>query len=141
MYLHQELGYALHEVHEEADRIEHAVSPRFIEAIARKLGDPELDPHGDPIPRVDGTITYRDLQPLATWQPDTPGVVARLRTHDAAMLKHLLDQGFRLGARVEVLSHAPFDELVTVLVDGQERVVGSAMSSCILLDAVSDECV
>ncbi|MBC7813828.1 MAG: metal-dependent transcriptional regulator, partial [Burkholderiales bacterium] len=50
LYLVEELGYLLPEVHEEAERLEHAVSERFIEAVATKLGKPAVDPHGDPIP-------------------------------------------------------------------------------------------
>src|SRR5690606_677387 len=56
LYLMRELGYALQEVHAEAENLEHAVSDRFIEAIDSKMGNPDIDPHGDPIPSVDGTI-------------------------------------------------------------------------------------
>ncbi|MEO0564594.1 MAG: metal-dependent transcriptional regulator, partial [Chloroflexota bacterium] len=65
LYLMEELGYALHEVHDEAEVLEHHVSDRFIAAIAHKLGDPDVDPHGDPIPGVDGVMVQRELLPLS----------------------------------------------------------------------------
>src|SRR5215213_1169607 len=71
LYLVQELQYALHEVHDEADKLEHAVSDRFIAAIDAKLGNPEFDPHGDPIPTEDGMITRRELCPLSELPLDT----------------------------------------------------------------------
>ncbi len=53
-YLCSHLGYAWDEVHAEAERLEHVVSDRFIEAICDLLGHPEVDPHGDPIPDACG---------------------------------------------------------------------------------------
>ena len=49
-FLAEVLGYALHEVHEEAERLEHATSADFVERVDRLLGHPQFDPHGDPIP-------------------------------------------------------------------------------------------
>ena len=49
-FLVRELGFAPHEVHPEAERLEHAASDDVVEAMARVLGAPELDPHGAPIP-------------------------------------------------------------------------------------------
>ncbi|HEV8044053.1 MAG TPA: iron dependent repressor, metal binding and dimerization domain protein [Rubrobacter sp.] len=51
-----QLGYSWEDVHEEAEKLEHAVSDRFTERLAELLGHPDHDPHGDPIPAVDGTL-------------------------------------------------------------------------------------
>lgn len=56
-WLVRELGYRWDEVHDEAEELEHAVSDRFVDRIAERLGQPERDPHGDPIPSVDGRVT------------------------------------------------------------------------------------
>lgn len=55
-FLHQVLGYPWDEVHQEAERLEHFISERFEERIAAKLGNPEFDPHGHPIPALDGSM-------------------------------------------------------------------------------------
>jgi DtxR family Mn-dependent transcriptional regulator len=136
LYLVEELGYALQEVHQEAEALEHAVSDYFVESIATKLGDPELDPHGDPIPAADGTIIRRDLSPLTDWPLEKPAQVCRIKTYDPDMLKHILSRGFKLNAVISILSRDPFDGPVIVQVDGEERVVGHRAAQCILVAPV-----
>jgi DtxR family Mn-dependent transcriptional regulator len=135
LYLVTELGYELHEVHDEAEALEHAVSDRFIEAIARKLGHPDLDPHGDPIPSAEGVVTERDLTRLSAWPEGRAGIVARLTTDNPDMLRHILERGFRLNAPVEVLARDPFDGPLTIRLDGEERVVGHAVADTVLVEA------
>src|SRR5260370_25484062 len=57
LYLVQSLGYSWDEVHEEAERLEHHISEKLEARIAAALGNPEIDPHGDPIPALDRTNT------------------------------------------------------------------------------------
>ena len=86
------LDYGWNEVHDEAERLEHAVSELMVERIDRLLGHPDADPHGDPIPRADGTLTPPpDTVVLADAGPGSwlvvrisdvdPGVLDRLRAH------------------------------------------------------------
>jgi DtxR family Mn-dependent transcriptional regulator len=139
LYLVEELGYAPYEVHEEAERLEHAVSDRFVEEIARRLGDPAVDPHGDPIPAANGTIISRDLKPLTELPTHMIARVSRFETSSSEMLRHILDRGFSLNARVEVLARDPFDGPITVLIDGQERVIGHNVAASILLEVHNGE--
>ncbi|MCK6578424.1 MAG: metal-dependent transcriptional regulator [Anaerolineae bacterium] len=134
LYLVRELGYQLHEVHGEAEDLEHAVSDRFVEAIAKKLGDPVIDPHGDPIPSADGTLLYRHLMPLSELEPGRGGVIAQLKTSDPEMLQHMLDRGFPLQGRVEVIARDPFQGPTMALVNGIQRVVGYHVAECILIE-------
>src|SRR5690606_39662163 len=76
-YLVSELGYTWDEVHAEADALEHAVSDRLIERIAAKLGNPERDPHGDPIPTSDGAVNEAPLRILDELEPGAVGEIAR----------------------------------------------------------------
>lgn len=134
LYLVQELGYALHEVHDEAENLEHAVSDRFIEALAQKLGDPSVDPHGDPIPTADGIVPQRQLLPLSQLAQRVTASVSRLTADSPDMLQHMLDRGFKLDAHVEVIAHDPFDGPITALVDGQQRVIGHSVAACIWVE-------
>ena len=59
LFLHHSLGYNWDEVHDEAEKLEHAISETFEERIAKALGNPEIDPHGHPIPRKDGSMPER----------------------------------------------------------------------------------
>jgi len=134
LYLVTELGYELHEVHAEAEALEHAVSDRFIEALAGKLDDPDIDPHGDPIPSAEGVVAQRDLTRLSDLPEGRPGHVARLTTDNPDMLRHILERGFRLNAPVEVLARDPFDGPLTIRLDGEERVVGHAVADTVLIE-------
>ena len=133
LYLVRELSYELREVHGEAERLEHAVSDHFVEAIARKLGNPHLDPHGDPIPSPEGVIDEQPLQPLTELAPGVKATIARLKTNDSEMLQHMLDRGFRLNARIEVVERDPFNGPITALVDGKRRVIGHHVAENILV--------
>ncbi len=134
LYLVQELGYALHEVHNEAEKLEHAVSDRFIDALAHKLGDPLVDPHGDPIPSAEGVVQERHLLPLSQLPQRVPASVSRLTADSPDMLQHMLDRGFKLDANVQVLAHDPFDGPITALVDGEQRVIGHSVAACIWVE-------
>src|ERR687889_1664012 len=63
-FLLKHLAYSWQEVHEEAERLEHAVSDGFTERLAEFLGHPDQDPHGDPIPAADGTLAAEESSPL-----------------------------------------------------------------------------
>jgi DtxR family Mn-dependent transcriptional regulator len=134
LYLVNELGYALHEVHDEAENLEHAVSDRFIEAIAARLDDPVTDPHGDPIPTANGEIAQRDLARLSEWPLEQPAIVARIKSADQGMLQYILDHGFRLEALVQVTAREPFNGPLTAQVDGATQVIGTQVADCILVE-------
>ena len=113
-YLAEQLGYDWTEVHDEADRLEHHISEEFERRVAQQLGEPEIDPHGDPIPN-------ETLDPVDEDRGDTLGeraegeevVVARVRDRDPEELAYLSDAGLTPGTRLVVEEVAPID-MVTV---------------------------
>lgn len=137
LYLVKELGYALQEVHEDAEHLEHAVSDRFIEAIADKLDNPEFDPHGDPIPAVDGTMIIRDLQPLSELPLNTPAHIAQFVSENPDMLQYMLDKGFALNQSVTVIERDPFEGPVTIKLDNQQTVIGHQVATAILAEVAA----
>ncbi len=132
LYLVRELGYELHEVHTEAEELEHAVSERFIEALAKKLGEPEFDPHGDPIPAADGT--FSEALPLITLV-DAPvpsyAKIAHINTSNPEMIQYLIDRGFRLDQSIQIIAQDPFEGPLTVCIEGEKRVIGYQAAECI----------
>ncbi len=133
LFLVQALGYTWDEVHEEADRLEHAVSERLIQRIAEYLGDPRYDPHGDPIPSPEGAIQKRELTPLAEWPVGETGHVARLRDQSPEMLRYLADKGLVIGAEVHVVKRDPFDGPLTLEINGDEQVIGLQVAHYVLM--------
>jgi DtxR family Mn-dependent transcriptional regulator len=134
LFLVHDLGYELHEVHEEAENLEHAVSDRFISALATRLGDPTIDPHGDPIPGVDGTVTERQLLSLADLPLNCTAKVSRFVTHDNDVLQFTLSKGFKLQSEVRVLSRDPFEGPLQVAIDAQNVVISHALADAILVE-------
>ncbi|MGH8622120.1 MAG: metal-dependent transcriptional regulator [Burkholderiales bacterium] len=129
VYLIDRLGYDWDTVHEEAEHLEHAVSDRLIERMARALGDPPYDPHGAPIPTATGEIEEAELTPLA----DAPvGAVVELRQvedNDPELLRYLASQGLTPGIRVTVTERQPFNGPTIVRLNGEPRVVGRELAS------------
>lgn len=123
-YLVEFLGYSWDTVHEEAERLEHAVSDTMVERMATALGNPVVDPHGDPIPTVDGSIH----EPACTALSDVPvGETVEIhRVHESQpeRLRYIASLGLRPGVRVRVLDRQPFDDLVTIEVGGDQHVIG-----------------
>jgi len=133
LFLVEALGYTWDEVHDEAERLEHALSERLAERIAEYLGDPPYDPHGDPIPSAAGDIAARVLTSLAAWPPGARGRVERLRDQSPEMLRYLASKGLVVGAEVEVLRRDPFDGPLTLRVGAQEQVIGQNVAQVVLL--------
>jgi DtxR family Mn-dependent transcriptional regulator len=100
-FLAEVLGYAWDEVHDEAERLEHAVSDDFLDRVDRLLGHPRFDPHGDPIPAADGRFTLPETVELGA---AAPGVhrVARVADVDPGALAELSRLGVMPGVLLEV---------------------------------------
>ncbi len=118
-FMIRRLGYRWDEVHEEAEALEHAVSDRFAERLAGLLGHPSHDPHGDPIPRPDGSLPATPDLPLAEVADGARLRVARLRSQDAAVLGHLAELGIEPGAVVTVVDREPHGGMVRLEVAGR----------------------
>lgn len=102
LYLVRELGYDWEEVHEEAERLEHHLSPRLTERIMAKLGNPEFDPHGDPIPRADGCLPARETISLADCPLGREMLVFRVLDQGPEQLAFLKEHGLMPGSRVSL---------------------------------------
>ncbi|MEP6746057.1 MAG: metal-dependent transcriptional regulator, partial [Gemmatimonadota bacterium] len=130
-YLVAFLGYDWVSVHDEAERLEHAVSDALIERMAQALGHPSVDPHGDPIPAADGTIAEVVYTPL-TELPAGPATVRRVQAEDGERLRYLADIGLVPGAAVTVVAVAPFAGPVTVQIGERTQVIGRELGDQVL---------
>ncbi len=128
LYLSEALGMSWDRVHEEAEVLEHAISPALSELIADKLGNPTHDPHGDPIPTADGEIDETPTRPLADLQPGEQGIFVRVSDSDPDMLRYLAQRGIAPGDRFEVLEREPFEGPLTVRFGARSHVLGGALT-------------
>jgi DtxR family Mn-dependent transcriptional regulator len=118
LYLYQELGYPWDEVHAEAERLEHVISEEFEDRVAALLGDPAVDPHGQPIPRKDGSCPEPAGVALATLGEGLTVEVVRVSDDDPDLLRYLGALGIMPGARLTLLARGPFGGPLTVRIGG-----------------------
>jgi DtxR family transcriptional regulator, Mn-dependent transcriptional regulator len=123
-YLVEFLGYSWDTVHEEAEQLEHAVSDTMIERMAAALGNPTVDPHGDPIPSADGSIHELASTPLLDVPVGETVEIHRVHESQPERLRYIASLGLRPGVEVTVLDRQPFDDLVTIEVGGERQVIG-----------------
>jgi DtxR family Mn-dependent transcriptional regulator len=132
LFLVESLGMGWDEVHAEAEVLEHVLSDELEELIAAKLGDPTLDPHGDPIPSrelaIADDVGTRDLYQL---EPGDHGTFVRVSDADPKMLRYLTERGITPGERLEVIERQPFDGPLSVRVGKRVYVLGSTLARAI----------
>jgi len=113
-FLNEVLDYPWEEVHDEAERLEHAVSARFVEAVDTLLERPETDPHGAPIPQRDGTMNEPRYASLDQIQAPARVTVRRVRDGDAELLRYFGRVGIRPGASVDVIEQSEHEGPLSV---------------------------
>ena len=131
-YLHEALGFSWDEVHEEAEILEHAVSERLLNRLDKVLGYPTRDPHGDPIPRADGSSAEIPGVPLDTHPVGNGGEVERLPDRDPQALRAWEEVGLVPGAYVVVLA-SETGGIVVSLEDGQMVHIEDTQASGIIV--------
>jgi DtxR family transcriptional regulator, Mn-dependent transcriptional regulator len=128
LYLAQALGMPWDRVHAEAEVLEHAISEEVSELIAAALGNPTHDPHGDPIPTVDGVIEDRPTKPLDELEPGDAGTFVRVSDSDSEMLRYLSERGILPGDAFEVVEKEPFDGPLSVRFGTELHVLGGTLT-------------
>lgn len=122
------LGLDWTEAHEEAHRLEHALSPKVEDRLAAILGMPSTCPHGNPIPGMAGPSATHPF-PLDQAKEGTTVVVERITEEaeaDRKLLAHLWQNGVRPGTRLAIQEVAPWAGTITTVSDGRTIVLGLA---------------
>ena len=141
-YLTTKLGYDWDSVHDEAERLEHAVSDELIERMAMALGSPRYDPHGAPIPAKDGTIENPSYISLAEVPVGGFAEFRMVSDKDAERLRFIGSLGLKPGVSFEVLARQPFRGPTTIGLAGsavKEQVIGHELAESLLCVEVERE--
>jgi DtxR family Mn-dependent transcriptional regulator len=134
LFLVQVLSMNWSEVHEEAEKLEHAVSERLIDRIDEMLGRPAVDPHGDPIPGPEGTLQRQSYPDLLSSPLDTPLAVIRVTDQDAEFLRFIEQRGLKPGQRIRIESRDPTSDSVTLRSEtGLQTTIGTRAASKLLV--------
>ena len=140
LYLMEALGYSWDEVHAEAEKLEHVISESLEERIANFLGDPELDPHGDPIPTKEGRIAASAGKRLSALGVGQTGRIIRVVDEDPELLRYLTELGLRPQAMVIVTARAPFGGPVHVETDGgAPQALGDKVAESVYVELLGEK--
>jgi DtxR family Mn-dependent transcriptional regulator len=134
LFLAKTLELTWDEVHEEAEHMEHAVSDLLVDRIDVFLGYPEVDPHGDPIPRADGSLESRASQTLANCQDGDAFRFVRVVDQSPEFLRFLSQSKLLIGAEGEVVANRLEAGVITVATGGETTTLGLEAARKILVD-------
>ncbi len=134
LFLVRTLELSWDEVHEEAENMEHAVSDRLVDRIDAYLGYPDVDPHGDPIPKADGTVMPRSGAILSGVSAGTSVKVVRVLDQSSSFLKQLTEDGIEIGTTAEVIA-AGSDQLKLSMEQGRILTLSADLASRILVES------
>jgi DtxR family Mn-dependent transcriptional regulator len=136
LFLVQTLQLTWDEVHEEAENMEHAVSDLLVDRIDTYLGYPVSDPHGDPIPRADGTFTAVAASRMDEWPSNQPFRIARVLDQSPEFLRYLGEVGLTLGAIATITGCNHAAGLFTIKLDQQSITLAATAAARILITRV-----
>lgn len=140
-YLMEKLGYDWDSVHQEAERLEHAVSDELIERMAMALGNPRYDPHGAPIPTVTGEVEQLHQVPLVDIPVGETAQLKMVSDEDPERLRFIASLGLRPGVTFQLVGRQPFHGPLTIRVAGSSRdqVVGYELARGLYCAVVPQE--
>ncbi|MCC6935124.1 MAG: metal-dependent transcriptional regulator [Thermomicrobiales bacterium] len=131
LYLAEALGYSWDEVHDEAERLEHTISEEFEARIDAALGYPTIDPHGDPIPSMSGSVPQVSNDRLSSLAVGDAGTISRVTDDDPDKLRYLGSIGLYPEVRIVLLERLPFGGPLRLDVNGEEHFLGAELADSI----------
>ena len=134
LFLVEVLNYPWHEIHDEADRLEHFTSEKLERRLDEALGFPRKDPHGDVIPRTDGSIERVEYRSLSEVKSGETVTVARVSDASAQVLQYASRLGIGLKRRIKVKEHVEFDGSLRVEIGHKQQFVSAKLAENIFVE-------
>jgi DtxR family Mn-dependent transcriptional regulator len=135
LFLVKSLGMTWDEVHAEAEVLEHALSEELEELIAAKLGNPTVDPHGDPIPSRELKLAETPALALTELEPGDKATFVRISDAEPEMLRFLGERGIVPGTKLELVERQPFDGPLFVRVGRKVHPLGAVLARAMRVEA------
>jgi DtxR family Mn-dependent transcriptional regulator len=132
-FLSKTLSLSWDEVHEEAEHMEHAVSDALVDRIDAYLGHPATDPHGDPIPKPDGTIAATADRPLSECSAGDNFRVARVADQSPEFLRYLSQTGLEIGTQGSLVSVDRASDIMTIKIANQNKTLPRAVAAKLMV--------
>ena len=136
-FLSRYLGIGWEDVYQHACSLEHATSDLVVDRLAAFLGEPEVCPHGNPIPKSDLNWPKVSGIPLANLEVGQVAKIVRVMSEsDTEFLSYLGDLGLIPGAEFKLLEKAPFDGTLTIEVNNSLKAIGPRAVSLITVEPI-----
>jgi DtxR family Mn-dependent transcriptional regulator len=135
IFLVRHLGYGWDEVHEEAERLEHATSDEMERRLDDMLGNPDVDPHGEPVPSADGNLPPMKGRPLSEFLPGDVVTIVRVSDDSSAILQHTAMLGLSLNTVVTIAEKRSFDGSLVVVAGGREKYLSREVAASLFGEA------
>ena len=133
VFLQQHLKYEWDEVHNEAEKLEHAISDTFVNKLEEYLGFPKYDPHGDPIPDKNGKFSPVNYKLLIKSEAGKNYVIAKVKDSSTEILQYLTKIGLRLNSNISVNEKIEFDGSVLISHEGKNHLLSKTMAELIFV--------
>lgn len=126
LFLQEVMGLGWEEVHDIAEQLEHIQSDLFFNRIDEMLGHPKFDPHGEPIPDINGKLPTIKASPLSTCSIGKKYKLSGVLNHETSFLKMLDSMNLSLGSSIEIRELQPFDKSMVVVLNGKNKTILSS---------------
>jgi len=121
-FLVEKLQFGWEEVHDIAEELEHISSKKLIDRLDEFLDFPKADPHGDPIPDVNGKIPSMQQSAISDLPVNSSGIVNGISDQSAEMLELLKHKNIQLGTRLDIKRKFEVDGSVEIKIRNQQPV-------------------
>lgn len=132
-FLYEKLSFSWDEVHEVAEQLEHIKSNKLIDRLDAFLNFPKFDPHGDAIPTKEGEITIPYSRLLSSLAVGQKGKIIAVKDNSSAFLQYADKIGLTIGDVIEVLDIEDFDQMLTIELKNEQRLVSSKFAENIFV--------
>jgi DtxR family Mn-dependent transcriptional regulator len=135
-YLANELGFGWDEVHEIAEELEHIKNDKLIKKLSEKLGHPNFDPHGDPIPDEKGKIQKSNFIKLSEAKIKSNYKIMGVTDHSTTFLKYLEKHQLIIGASITIKTIEEFDNSIILICQKKEVSISPKAAECIIVETL-----
>ena len=133
VFLVKHLKYPWDKVHAEAERLEHSSSDELIKNLEQFMNFPKFDPHGEPIPDINGHIEVCNDFQLSKAEAGKSYNVKRVSDENSEILAYLSKIGLKLNDKIKVLEKINFDNSIQIQNKSLKLFLSEKLSNCIFV--------
>ncbi|MDU8884563.1 metal-dependent transcriptional regulator [Yeosuana sp. MJ-SS3] len=137
-FLFKTFDMSLHDIHREAELLEHETSDFLANKISDHLGNPKFDPHGDPIPNAEGEITTKDHSiSLSETEEGKSYTISRLMSDDKEFFEFCAQNGLRYGNLIEVVKQFSTNKMTQLKINSNTIILNKDFTSIIYVNEIN----